>query len=286
MHSSSLVVSVIFMMLRMLGVMLLVPLILADTRKHADPPACEDRTEDCASLKKLGYCDPNHQYYPFMEENCVRTCDLTCERIAGCIQYDSVSRCTLCTLGFHVSDDERSCTGCGVSMEECVTCTSAKTCTSCLHGYTVTADGSSCKHKDVKYEHYFPKGSLSRDSIQCTSWEGFRNLLPYVSYKSVRMYGTYNEAGLRCSDTKIVNQIASALRTGGSSELSFQCEGRTWRTGPCGDTEISVDHAFCTCTSGNAGTIRPCHGGSTWGGVNTDTCSGPSQTLGIEFTIA
>jgi len=105
----------------------------------------------------------------------------------------------------------------------------------------------------AKYEQGFTQGQWN--SIQCTSWKDFRKQLSYTAYTSVRMYGTFDAAGIRCSDTKIVNQIASALRTGGSS--TFQCAGRTWRTGQCGSgTEIAIDHAFCTCASGNGGRIR------------------------------
>jgi len=53
--------------------------------------SCTDKNKDCDYYQKQGYCDPNDQYYPFMSDNCAKSCGLTCES-SGCADKDG--RCS------------------------------------------------------------------------------------------------------------------------------------------------------------------------------------------------
>jgi hypothetical protein len=60
------------------------------------------------------------------------------------------------------------------------------------------------------------------------------------------------------------------------------CNGRTWTVGTCGSgIELSAN-TNCQCVTPGY-TARPCigQGNDNWGGVNTATCSAPSQTIEV-----
>jgi hypothetical protein len=77
------------------------------------------------------------------------------------------------------------------------------------------------------------------------------------------------------------DQICKSL--GNGLPLTVACGGFTWRVGNCGSgIEINADNTLCQCD--NPGWIvRPCigQGNSNWGGMNTATCNGPTQTLEV-----
>jgi len=77
--------------------------------------------------------------------------------------------------------------------------------------------------------------------------------------------------------------ICTALGNG-QPVANVACDGRTWNVGSCGSgTEINAQGAVvCQCT--NPGyTVRPCinPNNPNWGGVNTATCNGPTQTIQV-----
>jgi len=43
---------------------------------QSPPSGCADTDGDCAQFKGLGYCDSKSPYYPFMKDNCKKTCGL------------------------------------------------------------------------------------------------------------------------------------------------------------------------------------------------------------------
>ncbi len=75
--------------------------------------------------------------------------------------------------------------------------------------------------------------------------------------------------------------ICSNLKSG--TAMSIVCDGRTWRIGSCnGGIAINANGSLCNCPDPGY-TVRPCQGNNNpnWGGINTATCGGPSQTLEV-----
>ena len=115
---------------------------------------------------------------------------------------------------------------------------------------------------------------------QCNRWNDFLgNQLVDGSYGSVTMSGTFDRTGVTCNDPAAATQICQALHHGNFT--SVFCGGHAWNVGQCNGTELSVDTGVCFCSFGAVHTVRPCIGGSSWGGVNTDTCSGPTQNITV-----
>ena len=120
-------------------------------------------------------------------------------------------------------------------------------------------------------------------TTQVTAWNGFRaQLTPTHDYTKVTMLGTFDTIGVSTSDPSVVSQIAAALHTLGAG--TWFSDGRTWRVSPgCGgNVELDADGAFCSCLFPGYN-VRPGIGNSNWGGVNTATCGGPSQTITVIF---
>ena len=127
----------------------------------------------------------------------------------------------------------------------------------------------------IIYSQSFTNGVTSPS--QCTAWNTFRASLT-GTYSSIKMKGTYNTAGIECTGA-IANTIAQALRNGTTG--SWSCGGYTWYIGSCGPgIELAINQSICSCPTGYS--IRPCIGNTNWGGVNTATCSGPTQTMTVE----
>jgi hypothetical protein len=84
-------------------------------------------------------------------------------------------------------------------------------------------------------------------------------------------------AGRTCTGPEAA-QICSALRDG--TQTAIACDGVTWNVFNCLGIELTADNAACTCQ--NPGySVRPCIAHQDWGGVNTTTCAGPSQTITV-----
>jgi hypothetical protein len=111
---------------------------------------------------------------------------------------------------------------------------------------------------------------------QCTKWTNYRLGLTGNNYTSVTISGPNGQSAVTCVGNA-ANQICHALNTGVATTVA--CNNRTWYVGACGnDTELSTGTGLCMCD--NPGyAIRPCLANVNWGGVNTQTCSPPSQTI-------
>jgi hypothetical protein len=92
------------------------------------------------------------------------------------------------------------------------------------------------------------------------------------------MSGTFDLSGVTCSDPAAATTICRALHQGGFA--SVFCDGHGWNVGECGGVELSVDGGICFCGFPR-GSVRPCISNENWGGVNTSTCGGPSQTMTV-----
>jgi hypothetical protein len=96
------------------------------------------------------------------------------------------------------------------------------------------------------------------------------------------IYGSSDPTGVTLTDHCYIANIALALRT--SSQYGpVTYNSATWAVTSCGSAyEITIDGTRCTCHNlGRA--VRPCIGSYQFGGLNTPTCSGPTQTMTIIF---
>jgi glycine rich protein/type IX secretion system substrate protein len=97
------------------------------------------------------------------------------------------------------------------------------------------------------------------------------------------MSGTGNPTGIHCTNATVALAVANALRTGGT--YTGSSDGFTWEVGACGSgTELSAMGSICSCPSPGY-IVRPCigTGNTNWGGINTATCGGGSQTMTVTF---
>ncbi|CAF4248459.1 unnamed protein product, partial [Adineta steineri] len=136
------------------------------------------------------------------------------------------------------------------------------------------------KYKDctTTYSQSFINGVTP--TTQCTAWITFAAGLTCTSYSSLRIYGSNDPTGLTISDPYVVTAIAVALRA--NTTYSATSNGYTWIVGACGGNELTATGSLCSCTSGY--TLRPCFGGSNWGGIMGTTCGAATQTLSLDFS--
>jgi hypothetical protein len=118
-------------------------------------------------------------------------------------------------------------------------------------------------------------------TAQCTNWDTFRASLATCGYNSVTIKGTNDTVGVTCTDSGAPDQIAALLKSG--TDGSVTCGTRTWRVGACIGIELNAANVTCECETPGY-TVRPCVGNFNWGGVNTATCSAPSQTMTVTFS--
>ncbi|MGB1277790.1 MAG: DUF4215 domain-containing protein, partial [Nannocystaceae bacterium] len=115
---------------------------------------------------------------------------------------------------------------------------------------------------------------------QCNSWNSYRSSLTNGTYTSITLRGSNDMVGQTCSVPASANTICNNLATGTATNIP--CDGRTWRIGNCGaGIEINANGNMCSC--GPGWTVRPCInvGNQNWGGMNSQTCNGPTQTLEV-----
>jgi cysteine-rich repeat protein len=117
----------------------------------------------------------------------------------------------------------------------------------------------------------------------CVTWNSFRTMSQMINnFSTVAIYGSNNMQGVQCNGAP-ANQICQALGDG-IAVNNVMCNGRTWNVGTCGSgIELNAQgNGVCQCT--NPGyVVRPCIGQANpnWGGVNTNTCNGPTQTIEV-----
>jgi cysteine-rich repeat protein len=114
----------------------------------------------------------------------------------------------------------------------------------------------------------------------CAPWNTFRSQLgQFNNFGYIRIWGSNDVNGVECMGVQ-ANTICQSLGTGQVS--STMCNGRTWSVGTCGAGIELGTSPPCQCSSPGY-TVRPCinNGNPNWGGVNSNTCSGPTQTIEV-----
>ncbi|CAF1518025.1 unnamed protein product [Adineta steineri] len=98
----------------------------------------------------------------------------------------------------------------------------------------------------------------------------------------MHMYGSNDPVGITVDSSSVATALAYALRYNATFGISYN--GITWKIDSCGggsSYEITATGYTCNCVSGY--TIRPCYGGSYWGGITGTPCGGTTQTMSLHF---
>lgn len=131
----------------------------------------------------------------------------------------------------------------------------------------------------ITYSQTFSSGSTSPS--QCSAWTSFVSQLTSRPYNLLTIRGTFDTVGVTVTDPTVILNIATALRTSGTYG-PVTSNSRSWAVGACGGGRaLSASSSVCACTAGYV--VRPCIGNRNWGGVNSATCNGPTQTMTVEF---
>jgi hypothetical protein len=117
----------------------------------------------------------------------------------------------------------------------------------------------------------------------CTHWQQYTAGLAN-SYTQIKMNGTFDNVGIVCNNAVVATNIALALKN--NTAYTAMCNGHTWSNCNRYSGELWIDPPS-QCSGNNCPNpgylMRPCIGNSNWGGVNTATCGGASQTQTLTF---
>lgn len=107
-------------------------------------------------------------------------------------------------------------------------------------------------------------------------------------YSTVKMSSSSDTVGRTCTNSTIATNLASNLKAGTAYSAYDSATGFTWCTGSCGSESRTLSATGTTCQCDNPGyTYRPCIGGASgtnWGGIGTNSCGAPAQTVTITFS--
>ncbi|CAF1350511.1 unnamed protein product [Rotaria magnacalcarata] len=134
--------------------------------------------------------------------------------------------------------------------------------------------------RTITYSQNFTFGLTA--TAQCTAWTSFVTQLIVQPYILLTMSGTFNPIGVSVTNTTVIANIALALRTS-TRYGPVTSNSLSWAVGLCGPSyELSASGTTCMCTSPGYA-IRPCLTNQNYGGINTTTCYGPTQTMTVIF---
>jgi hypothetical protein len=188
--------------------------------------------------------------------------DETCNGFGDCLTGDAP-----------VVNDGNTCTTDACDPVTGVSNTALPDGTACARTGTCTA--GECSVQSITFSEQLSQGVST--TAQCTAWNNFLGTLNNGGFHSVTISGTFDTVGVTCNEPAAANRICQAMHDG--SSMSVFCNGRNWGVGQCGGTEVTANGFVCSCGTGY--TARPCTGSGDWGGANTNTCFGPSQTLTV-----
>jgi len=130
----------------------------------------------------------------------------------------------------------------------------------------------------VTWRRTIPKGSLSKSSSICTSFQEFRRGL--VGFETTAVAVSVGSSYIKCSNATIAKRITDMFSSSSITTSHFSCHGKTWAIGLCGgEAEIGVN-GHCSCSSQDLA-IRPCINNHNWGGAGSNVCSSITTTLSI-----
>ncbi len=203
--------------------------------------------------------------------NCTACSDgQACVSSSDCSEFNCSQK--LCCAAGMANCNGSSFDGCEVTLAS-----DPSNCGSCGHlcpQNTPQCSNGVCVAAQTQFSDSYVSGATPT-AQQCTKWTSYRSGLT-GNYNTVTISGLNGQSAMTCSGAG-ANTLCHALNTG--SSVTVACNNRNWYVGTCGnDVEISTGTGLCLCD--NPGyAIRPCIGNDNWGGVNTATCAGPSQTI-------
>jgi hypothetical protein len=223
---------------------------------------------DCDKNPNNG-CEVNVNTDPNNCNGCGMACAVPANASAGCAM--GVCGIGKCNGGFADCDGNAN-DGCEININSdannCGKCGSV-----CQNG-TLCVNGS-CTAPGVTYTGQFQQNQTPNQ--QCNDWNTFRGKLN-GNYTSITISGSNDQVGVTCQGGP-AGQLCTALLN--NQSITVQCSGRQWMTGQCGGgIELSAAGNICGCNS-PAYLVRPCIGNQNWGGVNSATCGGPTQTITV-----
>jgi hypothetical protein len=224
-------------------------------------PGCDAST--CAVTCPQGFnaCSDGICYDPQNHHDHCGGCTTACQSTEWCTQ----GKC--CSVGTEICGG--TCTDVTSDKNNCGSC--GNVCGS----NTPVCSGGKCVSA-VTFSQAFT--TLQIATSQCTAWTTFRSQLT-GTYSSITISGTNDTTGRTCTGTN-ANTLCQALHN--NTATSVTCGSYTWHTDQCtGGLELTADNSTCTCA--NPGyNVRPClNTNGDWGGVNTASCSAPSQTITV-----
>jgi len=167
----------------------------------------------------------------------------------------------------NTTNDRNNCNGCGIVCANGLVC---------VNSMCVVVQGTS-------YSDTFTMGQTPTMQ-QCTNFTNFAAGLAN-NYTTMTISGTFDNIGITCNNPAIVQAFAAALKNN-TGYISPACNGHTWAMCNTNADKIWLD-APSLCNGGDCPSpgyiIRPCIGNLNWGGVNTATCSAPTQVMTIKF---
>jgi hypothetical protein len=239
----------------------------------------------CKEFCATGFGDCNMQVGDGCESNLSNStanCG-ACGNVCGAVNASVKCAAAVCALdscnAAYADCDNSYNTGCEIHTD-----TDDNNCGMCgtVCGVGKECSGGTCVDAapPATFEASFTTGQNS--PTQCGTWNTWRAGLTN-NYTKLTMYGTNNTGGISCSDATVVNNMAAALKNG--TKYTAACDGNTWSLCDRYSGELWLNPPTeCSgnnCPSGYI--VRPCIGNPNWGGVNTNTCSAPSQTMGVRF---
>ncbi len=275
---------------------------------------CLDSTDLCTVNKQCdgqGQCVGGAPKCHYLDHDCVHGhCDANTGECSSvqlspgdhCRAGDSDCTNGLCMAG-NICDPQPSNEGGPCDSDGCMV---AQTCAAgaCQGGTAITSclTGDDCcplsctAHNDgecgATFSGDFVPGQAAVN--ECGDWNDFQLTLQNFA-------GTINEITIRGKPAGSPTWTSSYTCTGAAatslcdalandSLRSEECAGETWRVWPCsGGTELHLKWdqvPMCSCSAtGVVGVqVRPCgrpNHPEHWGGVETDTCGGPDQTIEV-----
>ncbi len=221
-------------------------------------PACPAGTAQCNGACVDIFNDP---------QNC-GGCGVVCTAQMGTVAQCAMGQCFQTCFGgltqcggacVDIFSDPQNCGACGLA------CAAGN---ACANGACVPVNGGAA---NVTTQFLTQETSTTA----CGDFQNFQAQIGAGPYNFVSLK---SEFGLFTCATPDAQIVCQALRTGGFADV--MCDGHIWHVGQCGGSELTVDNTQCACASPGAA-YRPCIGNLNWGGVGTDTCAAPSQTISV-----
>ncbi len=232
------------------------------TYVSAPVPTCEGGACGAGCPGSMALCSDGLCYDTSSVHDHCGSCAMGCD---GGSEWCTSGHC--CATGMEycsgacidVLADPSNCGGCGIK------CT----------GSTPTCVAGTCG-AGVVFTDTFTQNVAPSAQI-CTDWTNFRALLS-GTYTSITVRGTFDSVGHTCTGAT-ANVICQALHTGATVAATL-CNGNMWAVDTCTGIELTASGSACACQT-PGWDLRPCLPSASWGGVNTTTCTAPTQTMTV-----